>query len=424
VSKQIQAIRGMNDILPEATSHWQFIEKKFIECVTAYAYQEIRFPIVESTHLFKRSIGEVTDIVEKEMYTFSDLNGDSLTLRPEGTAGCVRACLQQGLLHNKTQKLWYCGPMFRHEKPQKGRYRQFQQFGIETFGFDGVAIELELIQICHELWDSLGLSGYIQLEINSIGTIEERNQHKTALIEYFTQYVDQLDDDSKRRLSKNPLRILDSKNKALKPLINKAPKLSDYLSVESKHHFESLCHGLEALNINYTINPYLVRGLDYYSHTVFEWTTQALGAQGTVCAGGRYDSLVEQLGGKPVPAMGLAMGMERILLMLQELDKLPGLSQDAIYIINLGETAQIQALKLAATLRKAYPSLQVEANCLDASFKSQFKKADKSGAVLALILGEDEVKSGTIGVKWLRKESEQLTLKQSELLAFLQDNLV
>jgi histidyl-tRNA synthetase len=319
MADRIQAIRGMNDILPEQTALWRQIETTFSTCLSQYGYQEIRFPLVESTQLFKRTIGEVTDIVEKEMYTFSDLNGDSLTLRPEGTAGCVRACLEHGLLYNQHQKLWYMGPMFRHERPQKGRYRQFTQFGVEAFGMSSCPAELELIAICYRLWNKLGLADSIKLQINTLGTLEERQHYKSSLIEYFKTHVDLLDEDSHRRLERNPLRLLDSKNPDLAPLIAKAPKLMDALGDDSRSHFDSFCQGLNDLNIPYEINPVLVRGLDYYGHTVFEWVTDKLGSQATVCAGGRYDILVEQLGGSPTPAAGFALGIERIILLMETL---------------------------------------------------------------------------------------------------------
>jgi histidyl-tRNA synthetase len=317
VSERIQAIRGMNDILPEKTSLWRQVETIFVDCLSSYGYQEIRFPLVESTQLFKRTIGEVTDIVEKEMYTFNDLNGDSLTLRPEGTASCVRACLEHGLLHNQQQKLWYMGPMFRHERPQKGRYRQFTQFGVEAFGMSGPNIELELIAICYRLWNQLGFSNEVQLQVNFLGELSERVAYKNTLVDYFRTHYDLLDEDSKKRLKKNPLRILDSKNPELKELIAAAPKLIDVLGSESKLHFESFCEGLELLKIPYVINPVLVRGLDYYGHTVFEWVTDKLGSQATICAGGRYDKLVEQLGGSETPAVGFALGFERIVLLME-----------------------------------------------------------------------------------------------------------
>lgn len=418
--EKLQAIRGMNDILPEQTSLWQYIENTFAQCVGQYGYQEIRFPIVESTSLFKRSIGEVTDIVEKEMYTFTDLNGDSLTLRPEGTAGCVRACIEHGLLHNQLQKLWYHGPMFRHEKPQKGRYRQFYQFGIEAFGMAGAAIEIELIAMSYRFWQMLGVEQHLQLQINSLGELDERRAYRDVLVDYFKSHFDRLDEDSKRRLERNPLRILDSKNPEMQNLIAEAPKFFDYLGEESRSHFETLCKGLEALNIPYQINPVLVRGLDYYSHSVFEWVTDKLGAQATVCAGGRYDSLVEQLGGKPTPAAGFAMGQERLLLLLETLAKLPQQRENAtVYIISDGEQAQVQALLLAEQLRAATKGLNVLCHTSGGSFKSQFKKADKSGARYALILGEDEISEQMVSVKDLREGAEQIRIKQKDLPSYL-----
>ena len=320
MTEKIQAVRGMNDILPQESRKWFLLEKVFARCLLQYAYQEIRFPIVESTQLFKRAIGEVTDVVEKEMYTFTDLNGDSLTLRPEGTAGCLRACLEHGLLHNQQQKLWYTGPMFRHEKPQKGRYRQFHQFGVEALGIDGCSIELELIAICKRLWRELRVENSVRLQINTLGELHERQSYKEKLVAFFHANFNKLDDDSRRRLDKNPLRILDSKNPDIQALLLEAPKLIDSLGEASTTKFSNVCEGLTKLGISYDINPFLVRGLDYYGHTVFEWVTDKLGSQATVCAGGRYDALVEQLGGQSMPAIGFAMGAERLLLLMETLN--------------------------------------------------------------------------------------------------------
>ncbi|MBA2648484.1 MAG: histidine--tRNA ligase [Legionella sp.] len=419
MSERIQAIRGMNDVLPETSLKWQHSERVIMECVRTYGYQEIRFPIIESTQLFKRTVGEVTDIVEKEMYTFDDLNGDSISLRPEGTAGCVRACLEHGLLYNQQQKLWYMGPMFRHERPQKGRYRQFTQFGIEAFGFSGSSIELELILLCIKLWQQLGIADSLKLQINTLGELSERQHYKAQLVDYFKNHVDLLDEDSKKRLHKNPLRILDSKNTEMKELIANAPKLIDALSDTSRARFKSLCDGLDALNISYSINPLLVRGLDYYGHLVFEWVTDQLGSQATICAGGRYDILVEQLGGSSTPAIGFAMGIERLMLLMQEHQ--PVSKALSLYIIVANEAAHIEALKLAESIRKTYPSMEISMNHAGGSFKSQFKKADKSGARLALILGEEEIEKQQISIKDLRKEAQQITLEQSKLNQFLHD---
>jgi histidyl-tRNA synthetase len=425
VVEKIQAVRGMNDILPHQTPSWRQLEEVFTRCLLKYGYQEIRFPLLESTQLFKRTIGEVTDIVEKEMYTFSDLNGDSLTLRPEGTAGCLRACLEQGLLHNQQQKLWYMGPMFRHEKPQKGRYRQFCQFGVEAFGMSGAAIELELIAICQRLWTILGIQQEVQLQINTLGELSERQAYREKLVAYFKTHFDKLDEDSKRRLDRNPMRILDSKNPDLQTLIQEAPRLIDSLGVESQKRFSDLCEGLAKLGIPYSINPFLVRGLDYYGHTVFEWVTDKLGSQATVCAGGRYDALVEHLGGNPTPAVGFAMGAERLLLLLETLAVLKdNTPTPSIFIIASSDEAMREALVLAENLRDANQDWVVITNTVGGGFKSQFRKADKSGAEFALILGEDEITQGTIGVKNLRKQEEQVTIPRQELIGYLQGELV
>lgn len=421
---KIQAIRGMNDVLPEKTSMWQHIEQTFAHCLHQYGYQEIRFPLVESTQLFKRTIGEVTDIVEKEMYTFQDINGNSLTLRPEGTAGCVRACLEHGLLHNQQQKLWYSGPMFRHEKPQKGRYRQFFQFGVEALGIEGVGVELELISICNRLWKMLGVEKAVHLELNSLGETEERQAYREVLVAYFSAHYGDLDEDSKRRLERNPLRILDSKNQSMQALIQKAPKLIDVLGEKSRAHFEALCAGLDSMGIAFTFNPTLVRGLDYYGHTVFEWVTDKLGSQSTVCAGGRYDKLVEQLGGKNTPAIGFAIGMERLLLLQETLAVQPAdIPRPTAYFIAAGDNALIRALVLAEDLRNVGSDVQVVVNTAGASVKSQFKKADKSGARLALILGDEEMNHQTISIKDLRNDGEQQIIPQDNLKQFLKTYL-
>ena len=416
MSNRIQAIRGMNDVLPDKSMSWQFLEENFSRCLNAYGYQEIRLPILESTQLFKRSIGEITDVVEKEMYTFDDLNGDSLSLRPEGTAGCVRACLEHGLLHNQQQKLWYIGPMFRHEKPQKGRYRQFTQMGVEAFGISGPAIELELIAMTKRLWEILGIGSVVTLEINTLGTLEERQTYRATLVEYFKPHFDDLDDDSKHRLYKNPLRILDSKHPQMQTLIAGAPKLHDVIGEESRQHFQMLCQGLDALKIAYKINPLLVRGLDYYGHTVFEWVTDKLGSQATVCAGGRFDKLVEQLGGKACPAVGFAMGAERLLLLMDELSILPdNNTPPSVFFIPVGDEAMQRALVLAESLRTDRKDWQVIVNTAGGSVKNQFKKADKSGARIALILGIDEMREHTISIKDLRRSGEQVTIAQDQL---------
>lgn len=417
---RIQSIRGMNDLLPEESALWQYLEGRVADLLNRYGYREIRFPILEQTELFKRSIGEVTDIVEKEMYTFEDRNGDSLTLRPEGTASCVRACDQNGLLHNQIQRLWYAGPMFRHERPQKGRLRQFHQIGVETFGMHGPDIDAELIALTARLWQELGIRDALTLELNSIGTSESRGRYRQALIDYLSQFEAQLDADSQRRLHSNPMRILDSKVPETQALLADAPLLSDFLDEESRRHFDGLCARLDAIGVSYTINPKLVRGLDYYGLTVFEWTTTALGAQGTVCAGGRYDGLVEQLGGKPTPAVGFAMGLERLVLLLEALEAAPAIAALAdVYVMASGEQAEVQALAIAETLREQDPQLKVLLHCGGGSYKSQFKKADKSGASLAIILGEDELANGEASVKDLRGKAEQQRVAIGELSEFI-----
>ncbi|MFV2056311.1 MAG: histidine--tRNA ligase [Thiohalomonadales bacterium] len=404
MSKTIQAIRGMNDILPVETPYWQVLESTIRSVLSNYTYQEIRLPLLEKTELFKRSIGEVTDIVEKEMYTFDDRNGESLTLRPEGTASCVRAAIESGLLHNQTQRLWYHGPMFRYERPQKGRYRQFHQIGIEAFGFAGPDIDAELILLTARLWKMLNLVD-IELQLNSLGSPLDRQQYRSVLVDYFEDNKSALDEDSRRRLQGNPLRILDSKNPTMQELLSDAPRLWDYLSDESKQHFSGLLAILDANKLSYKINHRLVRGLDYYTNTVFEWVTDKLGAQGTVCAGGRYDGLVQQLGGKSVPAAGFAIGLERLLALTKENLCPP---QDAdIYIIISGVDSPVAGSQLAEKIRDQFPGLRVTSHCGMASMKSQFKRADKSSAKIALILGEEEVKLGKIGVKYLRERQGQ-----------------
>ncbi|GGX94177.1 histidine--tRNA ligase [Litchfieldella qijiaojingensis] len=422
LSKKIQAIRGMNDLLPGQSALWQYFESHVRTLMQRYGYDEIRTPIVEQTALFARSIGEVTDIVEKEMYTFEDRNGDSLSLRPEGTAGCVRATMEHGLLHNQIQRLWYQGPMFRHERPQKGRYRQFHQVGVETYGLEGPDIDAELILLTARLWKQLGLFEHVTLELNSLGSSEARAAYRDILVAYFEQHYEVLDEDSRRRFSTNPLRILDSKNPDMAPMLAEAPQLLDHLDEASRDHFERLTAILEMAGIEYRINPRLVRGLDYYSRTVFEWTTTALGSQGTVCAGGRYDALVEQLGGKPTSAVGFAMGVERLILLLETLELVP---QDAtppldVYLLGMDETATRAALLLGERLRDRLPACRLQVHCGGGSFKSQIKKADKSGARLALLLGEDELTHDQITLKFLREEREQQRVAQSELVETLE----
>ena len=405
----VKAIRGMNDILPDESYLWAYFEQTVQQWLAAYGYRNIRTPIVEQTDLFIRSIGEVTDIVEKEMYTFIDhLNNDSLTLRPEGTASCVRAVIEHNLLYAGPQRLSYSGPMFRHERPQKGRYRQFHQVGVEALGFAGPDIDAELIVMCSRLWDLLGISG-LRLEISTLGNSESRALHRSRLIKYFEQHHDSLDEDSLRRLHTNPLRILDSKNPRMQEIIENAPKLIDDLDVESCVHFESLQHTLREQGINFEINLRLVRGLDYYNRTVFEWVTDKLGAQGTVCAGGRYDGLLEQVGGKPAPACGFAMGIERLLALMQECGKKIAQPVPDIYIVHHGEQVIDYAWKCAVSLRDE--GLNVVLHCGGGSFKSQMKKADAAGACYAMIIGDDEVSVQEVTIKPLREPVEQASVK-------------
>ena len=418
MAKKIQAIRGMHDILPEQTPRWQHFEKVVKSILAAYGYEEIRMPMLEMTDLFCRSIGEVTDIVEKEMYTFEDRNGDSLTLRPEGTASCVRACLENGLLHNQTHKLWYSGPMFRHERPQKGRYRQFHQIGVETFGLGGPDIDAELILMTARMWKELGLHD-IRLEINSLGSSESRRAYREQLVIYFNEHAAELDEDSQRRLTSNPLRILDSKNPDMQGMIENAPKLIDHLDEESQTHFDQLRDILDAAGIEYVINTRLVRGLDYYCKTVFEWITDQLGAQGTVCAGGRFDGLVEQLGGKATPASGFALGIERLVALLEDAGIQPPAQPAHAYLVMFGAAAELQGVQLAEQWRDSIPGLKVVVNCGGGSFKSQFKKADRSGAIHALVLGDDEIAAGNITVKHLRGGEEQHSVAQSDMQDWL-----
>ncbi len=423
MSEKLQAIRGMSDILPEESYRWQFVEKKIIQILNNYGYQEIRLPILEKTELFARSIGEQTDIVSKEMYTFEDRNGDSLTLRPEATASCVRAGLEHGLFHNQTQKLWYMGSMFRHERPQKGRQRQFHQIGVEAFGFVGPDIDAELIILSARLWRELGLKD-ISLQLNSLGSVQARNEYRQILIDYFSKVEDQLDTDNQRRLHTNPLRILDSKNPQMQELINAAPLMKDHLDAESRAHFDQLQHILNEAGIEFEIKPRLVRGLDYYGQTVFEWVTDQLGAQGTVCAGGRYNGLVEHFGSKPVPACGFALGLERLIALIEtngcDIEQQPL----HVYLILSAEDEVIAAgMKLAESLRDQLPQLRLITHCGGGSFKNQFKRADKSGALFGLILGSEELENQTIGFKSLRDKSEQETVAWSEIGEILSKNI-
>jgi histidyl-tRNA synthetase len=422
LSKSLQAIRGMNDILPEQTPAWRYLESTLVSLLDGYGYKEIRLPIVEYTELFARGIGEGTDVVDKEMYTFLDRNEESLTLRPEGTAGCVRAVLEHGLSGGgQVQKLWYAGPMFRYEKPQKGRYRQFHQVGVEAFNLPGPDVDAELIVLTWRLWKKLGLADAVTLQLNSLGSSEARAAYRDALVAYLQERFDQLDEDSQRRLTTNPLRILDSKNEATQAVLVGAPTLGDYLDEESRLHFEGVKARLDAAGIRYQINHKLVRGLDYYNRTVFEWVTDKLGAQGTVCAGGRYDGLVAQLGGKATPGVGFAMGVERLVLLLETLDLLPAeLNRAAdVYVCAFGEAAELAALALVERLRDELPGLRLLLNSGGGSFKSQFKKADKSGARYALILGDDELAGRVVGCKPLRDDSEQQSVAWDALAEHL-----
>nr|WP_314422863.1 histidine--tRNA ligase [uncultured Erwinia sp.] len=414
MAKNIQAIRGMNDYLPADTVVWQRIEQILKQVLGSYGFSEIRLPIVEQTPLFKRAIGEVTDVVEKEMYTFDDRNGESLTLRPEGTAGCVRAGIEHGLLYNQEQRLWYIGPMFRYERPQKGRYRQFHQIGAEVFGLQGPDIDAELIMMTARWWKALGIAEHVSLELNSIGSLEARANYRDALVAFLEQHIDVLDEDCKRRMYTNPLRVLDSKNPDVQALLNDAPTLGDYLDEDSREHFNGLCALLDAAGIAYTVNQRLVRGLDYYNRTVFEWVTTSLGSQGTVCAGGRYDGLVEQLGGRATPAVGFAMGLERLVLLVQAVN--PEFEPTRIvdvYVIASGQGVQSAAMLMAEQLRDALPELKLMTNFGGGNFKKQFARADKWGARIALVLGEDEVANGQVVVKDLRN-GEQQTLAQRD----------
>jgi histidyl-tRNA synthetase len=414
----IQPVRGMNDILPDATPTWQWVEATAREIFTAYGYRELRVPLVERTELFSRSIGEVTDIVEKEMYSFRDRNGDELSLRPEATASCVRAAISNGLVHNQQQRMWYAGPMFRYERPQKGRYRQFHQLGAEALGFAGPDVDAELILMSARLWRALGLDD-LRLELNSLGTAESRGAYRVLLVEYFESHRTGLDHDSLRRLQQNPLRILDSKDPAMQGLIAAAPRITDHLDPESAAHFERLKDMLEKAGIPYRVNPRLVRGLDYYGLTVFEWLTDRLGAQAAVCSGGRYDRLVEQLGGRPTPAIGWALGMERLVELVQ--DHAPPAPLPHAYLVPVGNAAQAPALALAEQLRDALPGLRLLTHCGEASLKAAMKKADRSGAELALILGEEEISAGQVLLKPLRTGGDQCALEHDTLRVRLRE---
>ena len=416
MAKNIQAIRGMNDCSPTESPLWQWIEGQVRQILSSYGYSEVRMPIVESTPLFARAIGEVTDVVSKEMYTFWD-NDEQLTLRPEGTAGCVRAAIEHGWIYNNEQRLWYMGPMFRHERPQKGRYRQFHQAGVEVFGIATPEIDAELIILTARLWKALGIDQHVSLQLNSIGSLEARANYRSALVAFLENHQDLMSEEEKERLVKNPLRILDTKNQALQDVLDSAPKLLDYLDDESREHFAQLCGLLDAVGIQYEINPKLVRGLDYYNKTVFEWVTSALGAQGTVCGGGRYDGLVEQLGGHATSGVGFAIGLERLVLLVQEVNKsIPVKSAVDIYVVYQGEGTTLAAFQLAEKLRSELPHLSTMLHCSGGNFKKQFKRADKSGATLALVLGESEVQNNQVVVKHLLGEAEQQTIDVDNLI--------
>ncbi|EDK26990.1 histidyl-tRNA synthetase [Vibrionales bacterium SWAT-3] len=416
MAKNIQAIRGMNDCLPTQSPLWQKVESAVKNVVSAHGYNEVRMPIVEETNLFSRAVGEETDVVSKEMYTFDDRNGDSLTLRPEGTAGCVRSCIQNSLINRDEQRLWYMGPMFRHERPQKGRYRQFHQCGVEVFGLDGPDVDAELIMMTARLWRELGIDKHVRLELNSIGSTEDRANYRTALVAFLEQHIDVLDEDCKRRMHTNPLRVLDTKNPDVQAILGDAPRLSEYLGEESKQHFAGLCELLDAVGIEYQVNERLVRGLDYYNRTVFEWITESLGAQGTVCGGGRYDGLVEQLGGKATPAVGFAMGLERLVLMMETLELTEVRRSVDVYMVAAGEGTMIAGMQLANQLRDTVEGVRVMSHFGGGSFKKQFKRADKVGAVVALVLGENEVADNTVVLKDL-VGGEQETVSQTEVAA-------
>ena len=416
MAKNIQAIRGMNDCSPTESPLWQWIEGQVRQILSSYGYSEVRMPIVESTPLFARAIGEVTDVVSKEMYTFWD-NDEQLTLRPEGTAGCVRAAIEHGWIYNNEQRLWYMGPMFRHERPQKGRYRQFHQAGVEVFGISTPEIDAELIILTARLWKALGIDQHVSLQLNSIGSLEARANYRSALVAFLENHQDLMSEEEKERLVKNPLRILDTKNQALQDVLDGAPKLLDYLDDESREHFAQLCGLLDSVGIQYEINPKLVRGLDYYNKTVFEWVTSALGAQGTVCGGGRYDGLVEQLGGHATSGVGFAMGLERLVLLVQEVNKsIPVKSAVDIYVVYQGEGTTLAAFQLAEKLRSELPHLSTMLHCSGGNFKKQFKRADKSGATLALVLGESEVQNNQVVVKHLLGAAEQQTIDVANLI--------
>lgn len=420
MAKTIQAIRGMNDCAPTESPLWQWVEGKVRNVLANYGYSEVRMPIVESTPLFARAIGEVTDVVSKEMYTFWD-NDEQLTLRPEGTAGCVRAAIERGWIYNNEQRLWYMGPMFRHERPQKGRYRQFHQAGVEIFGIPNPEIDAELIILTARLWKELGIDQHVTLQLNSIGSLEARANYRSALVKFLENHTALMSEEEKERLVKNPLRILDTKNEALQEVLNDAPKLLDYLDDDSREHLAQLRALLDAIGIAYEVNPKLVRGLDYYNKTVFEWVTSALGSQGTICGGGRYDGLVEQLGGHATQGVGFAMGLERLVLLVQEVNKEINLPNAVdVYMVYSGEGATVNAFKLAEQIRSELPQLRVMTHCSGGKFQKQFKRADKVEAQIALVIGESEVATQNVVVKDLHTSAEQVTIAQADLISELQ----
>jgi histidyl-tRNA synthetase len=415
---KIQSVRGMPDVLPGDSVRRAWVEARVRDVLAGHGYREIRLPVVEPTDLFARGVGETTDIVEKEMYTFTDRSGDSLTLRPEGTAGCVRACEQHGLTHGRSQRLWYSGPMFRHERPQKGRYRQFEQIGVECFGFEGPDIDAELLVMTAQMWRALGIDEAVRLEINTLGSPEARRAYRDALVAWLEPHAHALDDDSRNRLTRNPLRIFDSKVASTQALMADAPAFADFLDDDSRRHFDGLQELLAAAGVDYVVNPRIVRGLDYYTRTAFEWITDALGAQGTVCGGGRYDGLVEQLGGRPTPGVGFAMGVDRLLLLAETLGSLPaGIDREVdAYLLALDDAHGGAALALAAVLREAVPGLRLQLHCGGGKPKARFKRAGDSGAQVALILGETEVADGTVGIRSLIDDSPQRTLTREALI--------
>jgi histidyl-tRNA synthetase len=425
MAQAVKSIKGVHDILPDSVHTWHHLENHVREVMRGYGYREIRTPILEKSELFHRSIGEVTDIVEKEMYTFEDRNGDFLSLRPENTASCVRAAIQHGMLaNNQTSRIWYLGPMFRRENPQAGRYRQFWQVGAEVYGVAGPYVESELILLSARLWQQLGLQEHVTLQINSLGSNEDRDRYRSRLVDYLNDHISELDEDSKRRLTTNPLRVLDTKNPAMHNVVEQAPSLIDDLSAESKEHFDKLQSALTACGVGFEINTRLVRGLDYYSHTVFEWITHGLGAQGTVCAGGRYDGLTEQLGAKPTPGVGWALGMERILELISRSAEPAAEPEPEIFMVLGSEQAIVSGLALAEEIRSAEPNWSVTCSCAVSGMKSQFKKADKSRAKVALIIAESELENGTVGVKSLRQKQEQQTVPRDQIVSVLRNEFI